>query len=263
MSNQGRIEGSAPGQHRSAIAAIGLMAMMLPATGPGDPIALETRLCRIEYLQGTVYGAPCVGTSIFQFTEPDRADPVPFTDEVAYRIFGFKPTPFALYINRGTSIEKYYPAAGVRETVWSAGEITAFDLTDAEEIVLADRQERELIFLDFTFQKKHTIPNIACTDLAWHDGRLYALTVNRLHVFDEYGNLLETMPLPERADRIRVANGEILIFAQRARHIFRGGPAWSRIELPFPILDLCPRQDGYVILDGSGTAIHFYPRGGI
>lgn len=253
----------APARRRTTMAALFLLPLMLPAAdaGTADPITLPVRLCRIEYFQGTLYGAPCVGTSIFRFIGSGRIDPISFTDDVNYRVRGFKPTPFALYINRGPSIEKYYPASGARESVWAAGDITAFDLTDADEVILADRQARELIFLDFAFQKKHVIPDIACEDLQWHDGRLYALTRNRIHVYDEHGNLLETMQVPERADRLRVAAGDLLVFSERARYIFRGGPAWSRIALPFAVLDICARDDGFLILDGIGTTVHIYPRG--
>ncbi|MBE0431962.1 hypothetical protein IBX73_00700 [candidate division WOR-3 bacterium] len=225
-----------------------------------DSIVLERRLCRIEYFEGTLYGAPCIGTSIFRFSALDESNPISFTDDVNYRIRGFKPTPFALYINRGTSIEKYYPAAGVRETVYAAGDIVSFDLTDAEEVILADRQKQELIFLDFAFQKKYVIANIAVEDLQWRDGLLYVLAKNRIHLYDEHGNLVETKAIPERCNRIRATTDELLIFSEKARCVFKSDTAWSRIELPFTVLDICEKNDGFLILDGPGATLYICRR---
>lgn len=254
----------APGQRRLSVAALLALTFMLRAAAcePCDSIRLVNRLCRIEHLEGTLYGAPCIGTSIFRFSGPDMTNPISFTDDVNYRIRGFKPTPFALYLNRGTSIEKYYPAAGVRETVCTAGDIVSFDLTDAEEVILADRRKQELIFLDFAFQRKYVVANIAVEDLRWRNDLLYVLVRNRIHIYDEHGNLVETRAIPERCNRITATADELLIFSEKARHIFRSDTAWSRIELPFTVLDISGKDDGLVILDGSGATLYIYRRGG-
>ena len=80
--------------------------------------------------------------------EQGTMQPITFTDNVNYRIQNIAVTPFSCYLNNGRSIEKYYFNSGIKETVFKASDITSFIITQTEEVILSERQKREVIFLD-------------------------------------------------------------------------------------------------------------------
>jgi len=223
---------------------------------PGDSIMLAGNFGRAECYEGSLYLAPGIGTSIFRFYAPDSMNAVSFTDDVNYRIRGFKLTPFAIYINRGTALEKYYPVSGKKENVYSARDISSFDLTPLAEIILADRQNRELVFLDFEYNVKFRISNITVEDLQWHDDLLYVLAKSGVYVYDEHGSQIEKKPIPERCNRILVADHQLLIFTQNTNYVLVTDSTWLKKEFPFTILDICVKNDSYVMLDGTGYTLH-------
>jgi len=201
-----------------------------------------------------------IGKSIFKLDINDSLQAITFTDEVNYQIRDFRLTPFAIYINRGSSLEKYYISAGIKETVFISGDISSFDLSPAEEIVFADRKRYELSFLDFTYQLKFKIENIVAEDLRWHKDLLYVLTKNAVHTYDEYGNLTARTPTPEICNKILVVNDRVMIYKERSKYFYLADTTWHKKELPYTILDVCENRESIIILDGNGTTIRIFDR---
>lgn len=225
-----------------------------------DTIALSRNCNRIECYEGQLYLAPRVGQSIFRIVAPDSLNPVSFTDDINYRIRGFKMTPFAIYMNRGTAIEKFFVASGKKEIIYTSGNISSFTMTPAEEIILADRQTRQLIFLDFTNQIKFKIENLNVEDVVWSDTTVYALTMSAINQYDEHGNLLDIRPVPEGCNHIFVADRTVFVFTEQSNYMYRADVDWRRIELPVTISDICATNKAYIILNGIGNILHFYSR---
>ncbi|UCD05514.1 MAG: hypothetical protein JSV98_10465 [candidate division WOR-3 bacterium] len=227
---------------------------------PIDSVILSRRFDRIEYDHNDLYAAPLIGKSIFRIRDDDSLRAFSFTNELNYQIRDFRVTPFAIYINRGTTLEKYYISAGIKEAVFTSDDIASFDLSRAQEIVLADRRRHEIIFLDFAYQTKFRIENISAEDLRWHEDLLYILTRSAIYIYDEYGNLIEKRPTPEICNRINFINGKMVVFAERSDYVYIAEEVWVKREFPYPILDLSESPKSLMILDENGTIIRFFDR---
>lgn len=225
-----------------------------------EALALGRRFNRVECYNNKLYLSPRIGKSIAQFVTGDSFDLISVTDEINYRIYDFQITPFAIYINRGTALEKFFITSGKKETIYASRDISSFSLTPGDEIVLCDRQTHELIFLDFTYEVKFKIDNISIEDVQWHDTLIYALAANRIHIYDEHGNLIENRTIPEPSNRIVVGDRDILVFAEQNNYLYRAGVEWRRIEFPFAISDICIKNNVFIILDGNRNYIHSYNR---
>jgi hypothetical protein len=223
-------------------------------------IALSRRFNRIECYSSKLYLSQRIGQSIARFVSKDSLDLISITDEINYRIYDFKIAPFAIYINRGTALEKFFLNSGRKEVIFISRDISSFSLTPDDEIVLGDRQTHELIFLDFTYKVKFKVENINIEDIQWHDTLIYALTANRILIYDEYGNLIDKMKTPEPCNRMVVDDHDMLIFTEQNNYLYRAGVEWRRIELPFVISDICMKKDIFIILDGSRNYLHSYSR---
>ena len=240
---------------------IALLCILLSScTEPVDSMIFGRRFNGIEYHHNCLYAAPLIGKSIFQIYDSDSLRAFSFTNEVNYQIRDFRVTPFALYINRGIALEKYYISRGIKETVFSSNDISSFDLSTAGEIVLADRERRELLFLDFTYQLKFKIENISAEDLTWHEDLLYVLTRSAIHIYDEYGNFIEKRPTPEVCHRIKSINEKIVVFIERAHYIYIAEEDWVKKEFSYAVLDISECRESLIILDGNGTVIRFLDR---
>jgi hypothetical protein len=225
-----------------------------------DSMIFRRGFDRIECYQNALYASPLIGKSIFRVYGSDSLQAFSFTDEVNYRIRDFRLTPFAIYINRGSVLEKYYITSGIREAVFISNDISSFDLSTAEEIVLADRMQHELLFLDFTYQVKFKIGNILIEDLRWHNDLLYVLTKNDVRIYDEYGNLIERKPTPEICNRINIVNHKIAVFNEKENYIYFADTAWVKKAFPYTILDVCESRESLIILDGNGTIVRILDR---
>ncbi|KPK73821.1 hypothetical protein AMJ87_00455 [candidate division WOR_3 bacterium SM23_60] len=237
---------------------MGILVFLISVSHSTIPASLQLPRVfnRLECFNNKLFLAPRIGKSISELVTRDSLRPIPFTDEVNYRIYDFRLTPFTIYINRGTALEKFYIASGKKETIYTSPDIVSFTLTPADEIVLADRQSRELIFLDFAYQVKFKIENISILDVQWHDTLIYALTKNRILIYDEYGNLFEKRSIPEPGNRIIVDHDQIILFTEQDNCVHQLNDEWRRIEFPFGISDLCVKKDTFVILDGNGDNLH-------
>jgi len=234
-----------------------LIILMLVADSPIPPsLQLPGVFNRIECFNNKLFLAPRIGKSILGLVTRDSLRPIPFTDEVNYRIYDFRMTPFTIYINRGSALEKFYIASGKKETIYTSPDIVCFSLTPTDEIVLADRQSRQLVFLDFAYQVKFRIENMSILDLEWHDTLIYALTKNHIVIYDEYGNLSKKQPIPEPSNRIIVDDNQIILFTEQGNCVHQFNGAWRRIELPFSVSDMCVSKDTLVILDGNGNYLY-------
>jgi hypothetical protein len=202
--------------------------------------------------------APRVGKSIYVLTESNELNAIPVTDDANYRIYGFEVTPFAMFINRGTALEKYYVSYGHREAVYHSRDISAFTITPSDEIILADRQDHEIVFLDFAYEAKFRLDNLKVLDLQWDKDTVYALTKNNLYIYDEYGNQLKKMAIPERLDRIHVGDGKVFLYSKASNRVYRLDIEWKQTTLPFNVSDMCTKDEILIILDGTGTTLYLY-----
>ncbi|UCF70962.1 MAG: hypothetical protein JSW49_01425 [candidate division WOR-3 bacterium] len=234
--------------------------MFLILMSADEAVTLTGTFDRMECHQNTLYLAPAIGTSIYRYQGSSNLNSFTFTDDVNYRIRSFKITPFAFYINRGTAIEKFYRVSGKKEIVFAAADITSFALTDAEEVIVADRQTRELIFLDRDHRIRFKIENVSADDIQWYDSLLYVLARNGIYVYDEHGTQVERRPIPQRCDRIIISDRHLFIFAANADHLFEADSMWVKKELPYAVADICVKDESIVTLDGTGTTLYFLDR---
>ncbi len=240
---------------------LGILYILLTISSqPGDSVVFSRNFEHLECYQNALYLGPLIGRSILRLHDHDSLTTISITDEVNYRMSNFRLTPFAIYINRGGILEKYYLTSGKRETVFTSRDISSFDLSPPEEIILADRQKHELLFLDFTYTIRFKIENILIEDLRWYEDQVYVLTKNSVHIYDEHGNLVEKKLTPEFCNRIKVVNHKILIFTEKSNYLYIADKPWMKKEFPFTILDVCEKEQSVIILDGLGTTLRVFDR---
>lgn len=184
-----------------------LLFLFLLVTEPVKVIQLPREFGTISVYRYQIYLAPRFGKSIFRLDNPEsitsaayNARPeflTGFTNDENYRIYGFQLTAFALYLNNGRAIEKFYFASGIKETIYQAKDIPAFIITPAEEVILADRKTCELVFLDFKNDLRLKKNNLAIYDLQFSKGIIYTLKNNKIIIIDEYGNIIGENVIPE------------------------------------------------------------------
>lgn len=225
---------------------------------PTDSIFLNKEFQNIEIYDHHIYCAPFTGKSIFRLDEAYNLIPQTFTDDQSYRIIDFSTTPFALYINNGKAIEKFYTASGVKETVYSSGDISSFVITPSEEVILFEHQKRMLIFLDFTNRIRLSIDDINIKDFCFAGKIIYMLTKNSLLFCDEYGNIYRNETIPYRADRIYADSTLVLLFSPDERFVFALNSDWKKIELSHGVRDIAGNGEFVVMLSNNGSTLYFY-----
>lgn len=233
-----------------------LTAVLLPT----DSVTLDRTFSSLKCYNNELFVARRVGQSIFNVVASGKMTAMNITDEANYLIYDFQITPFAIYINRGVALEKYYISYGRKETIYTSDDIAAFAITPSGEITLADRQTHEMVFLDFAYQKKFTIDNVHVIDLDQSEDKIYALTRKHINIYDEYGNLIERKQIPEPMDKIYVDKQRIYLFSKSLNYIHRMDADWTKTDLPFGVSDMCTDDKVLVILDGTGTTLYFYNR---
>ncbi len=232
--------------------------LFLLSLEPVETIDLDKELNSIVMYNNTVYCAPRIGMSIFELTKARKLRPISFTDNLNYRIFDFSMTPFAIYLNNGRSIDKFYFASGTKETIYSARNISSFTLTSSLEIVCADDEMRELVFLDFTNRVKYKEPDVTVKDLQFVDGTICALTKKNIIRFDEHGNVLEKIVIPERLNNIFIDSTNTFLFSPEKNYVYIYKDSWEKIDFPYSITDISGNNQLIVILDGSSSRLFFY-----
>jgi hypothetical protein len=232
--------------------------LFLVAFEPVDTITFSKEFNTIEMYDNTIYCAPRIGTSVFHVTQPGGLRAISFTDKIDYRIYDFYITPFAIYLNNGFSIDKFYFTSGTKQSVYTTQRITSFILTAAEEIVFAHDVRRELVFLDFTNRIKYTEPNITVKDLSYAQGTIYALTRKHIVLFDEFGNILEHIATPEQLTNIFVDSTLLFLFSPEKKYVYTYTDNWNKVDLKHGVTDITANNQYIVILDDSGTRLYFY-----
>ncbi len=232
--------------------------LLIVALTPIDSVLLNKEFYSIEIYNRSLYCAPFIGESIFLLDDAYNLKPLTFTDDPSYRIYDFHVTPFALYINNGTSIQKFYTAAGAIETVYTSTDISSFIITPSEEIIISERQKRILKYLDFTHRTKLIIEDISVQDLCFADKKIYALTKKDVLSYDEHGNILRDEKNPNRLSKIYADSTLILLFSPDKKYIYALDTIWRKIELNHEIRDITGSDESLVVLGDNGNTLYFY-----
>lgn len=225
---------------------------------PIDSIPLSTACYTIYAYQETIFCAPFTGNSIFTLDEQGTLRPITFTDNVNYRIHSIAVTPFSCYLNNGRSIEKYYFNSGITETIFEANDITSFIITRNDEVILSERQKREVIFLDFMYAPRFIMEDVTVKDMFYADTIIYLLLQNRILHCDEYGNTINEIPIPIAARRIFAYDNNIILFSPGDRHLYSIGDDVQKIELLHGVKDIEEHDNHIVMLDNHGTTLFVY-----
>lgn len=232
--------------------------LFLISLEPIETIDLDKECNRIVMYDATVYCAPHTGMSIFELTKTKKFRAISFTDNLNYRIYDFAITPFAIYLNNGRSIDTFYFSSGTKETIYSARDISAFTLTSSLEVVCADNEAREIVFLDFTNRVKYKEPDVTIKDLQFAHGTISALTKKNIILFDEHGNTLEKIKIPERLNNIFVNSTNTFLFSPTKNYVYILKDGWKKIDFVHSITDISGNNQVIVILDGSNSRLFFY-----
>ncbi len=190
--------------------------------------------------------------------EQGTMQPITFTDNVNYRIHNIAVTPFSCYLNNVRSIEKYYFNSGITEIVYKANDITSFIITRTEEIILSERQKRQLIFLDFMYAPRFIMEEVTVKDMFYVDTIIYLLLQNRILLCDEYGNIINEKSISITARRIFAYNNNIILFSPGDMYLSKISDGVQRIELLHGVSDIAEHDNHIVILDNHGTTLFVY-----
>ncbi len=235
-----------------------IILLFLISLEPLDTIYLDRECNSIEIHNNKIYCAPFTGKSIFVLTDSKKLKPITFTDNPNYRIFDFFVTPFAIYFNNGKSIDKFYLASGTMENIFNSQDISSFIITPSEEVILYERQKRELVFLDFTNSIRFKKPDMKVRNLHFANGLLYILTRKALFVSDEHGNTVEKKTIPEKVDRIFVDSTDVLLFPMDKKFVYLLDNICEKIEISHGVRDISGNNEFIVMLDESGSILYIY-----
>lgn len=225
---------------------------------PDSTITLNDVYHSIEAYGNNLYLAAFANNCVHKMGPLNELSTITFTDDLNYRINSFALTPFVLYLNNGRTIEKYYLASGIKEKVFRTKDISSFIVLDNEELIISDRVERELIFLDFLYKRRLTISDISIKDMYHADNILYTLTNNSVMLFDEHGNINRTLEIPFASTNILVQDSTILIFHEHNEYLYIMHDTWQIIELGISIKDAVMLDQILIILAASGSSLYFY-----
>ncbi|KPK68503.1 hypothetical protein AMJ87_11790 [candidate division WOR_3 bacterium SM23_60] len=225
---------------------------------PIDSIPLTTACHTIHVYQDAIFCAPFTGNSLFILDNQGKMQPITFTDNANYRIQNIAVTAFSCYLNNGRSIEKYYLNSGIRETVFKANDITSFIITQNEEVILSERQKREVIFLDFMYTPRFIMEEVTVKDMFYADTIINLLLQNLILRCDEYGNVLKEIPVLTVARRIFAYGNNIILFSPGGTHLYNIGDDVQKIELLHGVRDIAEHNNHIVILDNHGTTLFVY-----
>ncbi len=225
-----------------------------------EVLRIENQFNNVQIYNDRIYFAPFVGNAIFEFGDSGELKPISFSDDPNYRILGFQMTPFAIYLNNGNTIEKFYLASGKKEHVYTGGDISSFVVTPAEEIILADRSQQELIFLDFAREVRYRIFGVNCLDLSFSDNKVYVLGPGTILLIDEHGNTIEEKKVPERFSNIYVDDETIFLFSKNKKYFYRLNRAWQKVDFTSGISDISGSEQILLILDGQGNQLSIFDK---
>ncbi|UCC11476.1 MAG: hypothetical protein JSW02_08995 [candidate division WOR-3 bacterium] len=221
--------------------------------------SLDVQCNTITLGNGYVYCAPFSGSSFFKRIRYDSLVPITFTDDQNSRIIEFHVTPFTAYLYNGLTIDKYYLASGDKEPVYGSRDISTFLVTPWEELIIADRKKRELIFLDFTYDVKYRIFDLNIKDICMNGDRLFVLTDKEVLICDELCNEKMTVPIPASCDRIFIVDGKPAVYLTGRNRIHIFSTAWQKKSMSHTIQDIASSDSMVYILGDDGFVLYNYP----
>jgi hypothetical protein len=207
---------------------------------------------------GFIYCAPFSGTSLYKRIHHDSLVPITFTDDQNVRIIAFHVTPFTMYLYNGLTIDKYYLASGETVPVYASRDIAAFVVTPWEELIIADRKRRELIFLDFAYAEKYREFDIPVKDMFMSGDELYVLTGQAVVVCDELYQDRQTIKSPGPCDRITDIDGNPAVFLTGTDSLSIFRTAWQMYALSHSIQDIICSDTTVYILGDDGSTLYSY-----
>ena len=142
-----------------------MLAIIVFLLAPDSVVNLDRVHNAIEIYGNKVYLTAFADNSIDIMASPETLQTITITDDLNYHISSLAITPFFFYLNSGRTIEKFYLSSGTKETVFESKNISSFIVIDNEELIISDYSRRELIFLDFLYNRRLVVSDINIQDI--------------------------------------------------------------------------------------------------
>ncbi len=225
---------------------------------PISILELPLRCTRLETYEEMNYLLQENNRTIIRIDTVRNVLSIPVEGGVNNRIYGFDVTPFSIYLNMKEGLFKLSTNSGLIEKIYT-GDVVSFTLNDVEEIILADRFKKEVLFLDSQYKIRLIKSNFNVVDMDYFDKRIYILTRKEIIVFDDYGNMIERIKIPEKKERI-VVRGKVYLFTPAQKTVLRKDKEWDSIKLNHPFIDLKITEKNVLTLNQYGDTLYIYDR---
>jgi hypothetical protein len=178
---------------------------------------------------------------------------------VPIRIVDFSVTPFALFINDGMQITRYFLSTMDRAVVTRANDISTFAITRSEEIVYSNQRTRTIHFLDYTGQEKNRFEDLFVRDLAIVDSLIYILTNTGVILYNEFGTIRAKYPHKGSLNGMHVQGGRIYLFTRGRQQLFTNTDGQiASYDLPYTLQDISGSDSLIYVLNERGTVLYRY-----
>uniref|UniRef100_A0A7V3RHD1 Uncharacterized protein n=1 Tax=candidate division WOR-3 bacterium TaxID=2052148 RepID=A0A7V3RHD1_UNCW3 len=224
---------------------------------PDSLLPLPGNFLNFEIAEGFIYLYESNNKKIIRMD--NQNNPSAFSiDMINERINVFKLTPFFIYLGSPEGIFRLSINSGMIESIYR-GYINSFTITDAEELIIADKQKKEILFLDYQNKIKWRLTGYNALDIGYYGGRIYLLTRKDIQVIDEYGNIIEKIKIPNKVEKVNV-DEYIYLFKPNERVIYKWDGFWKEIFLQHPIADFKISKNNILVLNQYGDTIYFYDK---
>jgi hypothetical protein len=226
---------------------------------PQDSLVLPFSCATVKVNDDEIFCAPFTGNTVCRI-RPDRTiTTFTFTDDSRTRIVDLAITPFALFINNGREIIRYFRTTLEPATIVSAQDISSFALTRFEDIIYADQYSRTVHFLDYTGKEKNRLEDLLARDLTVIDTTICILTNTSVVVYDEFGNLLTANPHSGVFNRMHIQGDRTYLFSpgQQVLQMMTDDDTVS-YGLPFVIQDIAGKDSLIYVLNDRGSVLYLY-----
>ncbi|MEO0162571.1 MAG: hypothetical protein ABIL39_08690 [candidate division WOR-3 bacterium] len=230
--------------------------LLLVGLEPSSILPLPVKCRALDICAGELFLLQENGRTVVKVEEGRIVGEIPVSDDNTQPVRGFKLTPFVLYLILRDGLYRQFLISNLRGRVYP-GDIIAFTLTSSEELVLAERRNKAIIFLDSDFKTRLVKKNLPVLDIDYFEQKIYLLTRREVIVLDEYGNELEKFLVPARSQRI-MGREKIYLFTPGERIIFVKGKAWKTIELCHSVIDLILDDENLYALNQYGDTLYIY-----
>lgn len=226
---------------------------------PQDSLLLPNACATIELSNTGLYGAPFVGNVVYRIPFKGIWNTITFSDNVPVRIVGFKVTPFALFINDGTRIARYFLNTMDRTVITRADDVSAFAITRSEEIIYSNQRLRTVHFLDYTGQEKNRLEDLSVRDLKVVDTLIYVLTNTLVAICDEFGTMRTQHLHKGSFNGMHVQDGRVYLFARGQQQLYViTDDQITSYDLPFRFQDITGSDSLIYVLNERGTVLYRY-----